>query len=80
MKAAGEKNGRAKMTWPRVRRVRRIYRECRQKKWNDSRNNPGCFVSILDLSIEEDVSYSTMHSILTEKSWRDKNEQSVRLR
>lgn len=64
MPAIGEQNGRAKLTYVIVKRLRRIY-----KKGKPFTKNP---VSILNLSLKHDVSTSTMWSALNNKIWRMK--------
>lgn len=58
----GEKNGRAKLTWAMVKRLRRIY-----KKGEPFKKNP---VSILNLAIDHDVSTGTMWDAITGRTWR----------
>lgn len=57
----GERNGRAKLTWRIVERLRKIYR-----KGQPFKRNP---VSVLALAIKHDVSPGTMWSALSGKSW-----------
>lgn len=60
----GEKNGRAKLTWRTVERLRRIYR-----KGEPFKKNP---VSILNLAIRFDVSTGTMWDAIAGKTWQTK--------
>lgn len=55
-KRRGEKNGRSKLTWEFLDYARPLWKE---KK-----------VSSYELSYEADVSQSTMHNALTEKTWK----------
>ena len=61
MAREGERNGRAKLNWSLVKRLRKIY-----KKGKPFQKNR---VSCLNLSLDHDVSPSTMWSMLAGKSW-----------
>lgn len=58
----GERNGRAKLTWRIVERLRKIYRK--GKPWQ---KNP---MAVLNLAIKHDVNHGTMWSALSGKSWQ----------
>lgn len=55
----GEKNGRSKLTWKFVKEARR--------RWRAGE------ISTYELSYEADVSQSTMHDALTEKTWKEES-------
>ena len=70
MAREGTKNGRSKLTWELVKRIREQYRKHRKNKWNRNRPGQASEYSILSLAVNHDVSISTMWELLSGRTWK----------
>lgn len=67
----GEKNGRAVLTFERVRWLRKEYRENRKNRWNRQGNGNHSAWSTAAMAAREGVSQSTLWAALTGATWPD---------
>lgn len=61
MRATGEKNGRAKLTWEKVREIRERYKSQE--------------VTTLELALDYDMNQSTIWGIVTGANWKEKEKR-----